>query len=543
MSRDNRDRWKFYASPSRPALAPEEVRYWKAQLLKILKVGFEFEFNLPEKNGTCKGDNNACPCQHMKVDTCWQECIRSKECEEKAAEAKRVFTCSGLMCTGFISQCVRCEKFSSDCGSCENRFDPAKNPDAIREHITQQLRPSNSYGIVNRYGVHSITTDGSLLGKKGAEIITVGRRPDYWEFFKMAQSIIKLASDSSAYVNERCSIHAHMLASYYGKAPGDNGPNMPSLISEMERDMPELILANFHQLCRRYQNAITWMTTGLNNPKQLTRWEKFRVSVLGISPATQTMAGVKNEVQHTAGEKNKYGWVNYLSTMFAENGDVHRLHVEMRVMDGLMSPSAVAAFGCLYTALMIKAVEISRYGLLNVGDKEWLEEALQVKDCLMNNCKGWQDGDRFSDTRNLEKYYGYLIRESFELVAQLKHVLIKFGPCYDILEKLAEKPCSLRRIAGQDWNEIEAALAVPQPMETIIDARVSEIIDTRQIDQCADEGEWVTEAARILMEDKATAKMELNGRTIPEVIQEYLARKKRDGEVLWFDKVGTMALV
>ena len=58
--------------------------------------------------------------------------------------------------------------------------------------------------------------DGSLLGKKGAEVITVGRRVDYWEFYKMAKTIIDTAVTKGAYVNERCSTHMHVLAGYYG---------------------------------------------------------------------------------------------------------------------------------------------------------------------------------------------------------------------------------------------------------------------------------------------------------------------------------------
>jgi hypothetical protein len=543
MSRDNRERWTFFNSPGRPALPAEDVRYWKSHLLKILKVGFEFEFNLPEKNGTCKGDNNACPCRFIKTENCWQECVRQEVCAEKHAEARREFVCHGLACSGFISACVTCKRFEIDCNSCEHRFDPKKNPDAIRERMSRELKPSNSYGNLTKFGVHSITTDGSLLGKKGAEIITSGRRPDFWEYFKMAKKIIDLAIDSAAYVNERCSIHAHLLAAYYGKVAGEqNAGSMPNPVNELEKDMPEIILANFHQLCRRYQNAITWMTMGLDESAHMTRWEKFRVSVLEVSPATSNMLYVKDEVAKIAGG-NKYGWVNYMNNAFADNGDTKRFHVEMRVMDALMTPSAVAAMGCLYVAMIIKAVEISRYGLLNVGDNDWLKNTLEVKNAMLNNMKGYQDGDRFADTRSLSKYFDILTRDSFELIAQMKHILIKIGPCYDILEKLAERPCALRRIAGQNWVEIEKDLAVTMPQETAFEARLSELIDMHAVDQCADKGEWVSEIARILSEDPEVRKMDLGGLTIVDRIQDYIMSKEQDGELVWLEKVGTVALI
>ena len=538
MGRDNRDKWTFYVHPSKDVIDANQVRYWKSMLNKILKIGLEFEFNLPNKNGTCKGDNNACPCKHMTDKTCWQECIRASECEEAKAG-----NCFGLFCTGFLSACVECSKFEVDCKSCEHRYDPNRNPDSIRERMNQTLTPSMSYGNITKHGVHSIVTDGSLLGKKGAEVITVGRRPDYWEFFNMSKKIIDLATENKAYVNERCSIHAHVIASYYGKIPGskDSGPGIPNQINEMEKDMPEIIMANFHQLCRRYQNAITWMTMGLDDPNRMTRWEKYRVSILGISAILNSMQRVVQEVSSHAGG-NKYGWANYNYCQFSDNGSLKRVHVELRVMDGLMSPSAVAAMSCLYYSLMIKAVEISRYGIVEVGDQDWLIKAEKVKSTLLNNMKGYQDGDRFGDTSGLSSNYEILISESFDLISQVKHILMRLGPAYEVLEKLAERPCALRRCDGEPWEKIEADLSVSMTPEDHFTNKLAEIIDLRLVDQCKNEVEWVAEAGIIMRQDK-----ELNigpdDDTVEDKISEYTVRRKNDGEMIFLDRVGSMALV
>jgi hypothetical protein len=538
MGRDNRDKWTFYVHPTKKTIDANEARYWKTMLHRILKVGLEFEFNLPDKNGTCKGENNACPCRHMDNKDCWKQCTREKDCEE----AKKG-NCFGLFCTGFLSHCVICDEFEIDCSSCEHRYDPNRNPDSIRERMNHELRPSMSYGQITKTGVHSITTDGSLLGKKGTEIITVGRRPDYWEFFRMAKRIIDKATENNAYVNERCSIHAHLLASYYGKLPGgkDGGPGVPNQINEMEKDMPEIIMANFHQLCRRYQNAMTWMTMGLDEPERMTRWEKFRVSVLGISAIMHSMQRVVQEVSSHAGG-NKYGWVNYNYCQFRENGALNRVHVEMRVMDGLMSPSAVAAMSCLYYSLMIKAVEISRYGVVEVGDKDWLAKAEQVKACLLNNMKGYQDGDRFGDTRKLAQHYETLIGESFDLISQVKHILMRLGPAYEVLEKLAERPCSLRRCDGEDWKRIEQDLQVEATVDDIFISKLSEIIDLRLVDQCKSPEEWVNEAG-VLMRGDRELSIDVDDATVEDRISEYIQRKQGDGELVFLERVGSMALI
>ena len=532
MGRDNRDKWTFYVHPSKKAINTGEVRYWKHMLHKILKVGLEYEFNLPNKNGTCKGDNNACPCKYMAEADCWRQCIKYDKCK---AEQGENFNCCGIFCSGFLSQCITCNKFEVDCESCSNRFDPQRNPDHIRDRMNNFLTPSHSYGALNKHGVHSITTDGSLLGKKGAEVITVGRRPDYWEFFKMSKEIIDLAVKNGAYVNERTSIHAHLLASYYGKIPGNSdSPGVPNQIDEMEKDMPEIILANFHQLCRRYQNAITWMTIGLDEPERITRWEKFRVSVLQVSAVLNTMSKVKSDVSANAGG-NKYGWVNYNNCTFNKSGGVKRFHVELRVMDGLLSPSAVAAMSCLYYAMMIKAVEISRYGVVEVGGEAWVEKAEAIKANLMNNMKDYNSGDRFSDTSGLTKHYDILTSEAFDLISQVKHILMKAGPAYEVLEKLAERPCGIRRCNGDSWETIEKDLEVVMTVEDVFITKLTEIIDLRLVDQCKNETEWTKEVISLLNKD--------NDRVADDKVHEFIEVKKNDGEMVWLDRIGSMSLI
>jgi hypothetical protein len=537
------------------------MNYWRETLKKILKVGLEFEFNLPDQKGTCKGDSNACPCVRMSTDECWMKCLSDGKCSylrnpkmcanvtkkckpEDCLECKNYkenskADCPGMFCVGFVSACFACEDFDINCKTCSNRYDPKKNPDEIRARINQELKPSNSYGEIRDFGVHSITTDGSLLGQKGAEIITVGRRVDYWEFFKMAKTIIDNCVEKGAWANERCSIHMHLLGSYYSKIFSNDDAEavgIPSQINELERAMPEIILANFHQLCRRYQNAITWMTTGLDEPHRLTRWEKFRVSILEISAILNTMSTVKDMVASNAGG-NKYGWVNYNYTSFNPLGDINRLHLEMRVADMLLAPSAVAATACLFHAMMIKAVEISRYGIIEVGDSTWMEQSRTIKNKLLNGT-GSYDGERFSCTKNLAKYYDALSTEAFALVSQVKHILLRMGPAYDVLEKLAEKPCSLRRADGDSWEKIEEDLCVVTTEDDRLHIAIDEGIDLRYVSECKSLDEWIAQTAHILAEDselEVLAEKELTAR-----IEDYITRKRNDGEMIWSDSLGSV---
>lgn len=555
------NKWKFVQHPIRQPLTAQEVNYWKLNLSRLLKVGAEFEFNLPEKTtGSCKGRSFTCPCVNYgseEVD-CWTKCYNEKKCASTPNMSKCAnkidackegdcetcenfaFKCIGITCSSMIPACFSCKDFKLDCTSCSFRFDPSKNPDAIREACKHEFNPSGSYGVVAKSGVHNIVTDGSLLGKKGMEIITTGRRVDFWEFYKMSKSIIDKSVSRGAYINERCSIHMHALASYYGKVPGMGGSS--NKISELEKSVPEIVVANLHQLIRKYQNAITWMTTGLDDPKKLTRWEKFRVSVLGISAISNNMREVKEMVMSEAGG-NKYGWINYKMCEHDENGDLKRLHVEVRVMDGLLSPSAVSAMACLYYSLFIKAVELSRYGVVEVGDAKWLDQALTIKKALMNNNSDWDTGNkegRFSDTTNLPKYTNILVSESFELISQLKHILSTVGPAYEILEKLAESPCSIRRCEGRSWEEIEEELAVKLTEEGVFEYQIKKIIDTREVSGVANIQAWMDKTAQILKESE---ELELDEESVEELSNRVLMHfeeKQSNGEMIWADKIGSV---
>lgn len=552
---------EFVQHPTRKSLSAREVSYWKLNLSRILKIGAEFEFNLPDKpTGTCKGKSFTCPCVHYGGErNCWDGCLNEDTCsktknigtcanktakctEDKCNDCENYkFECIGLYCVNRLIPCADCKEFELDCTKCMYRFDPMKNPDAIREACRNKFNPTGSYGIMGKSGVHSIVKDGSLLGQKGMEIITSGRRVDYWEFYEMSKSIIEESVGRGAYTNERCSIHMHALASYYGKTDGMSS-RAGVKTNELERNMPEIILANFHQLIRRYQNAITWMSTGLDDPNHLTRWEKFRVSILKISAVRNSMQDVKEKVSAESGG-NKYGWVNYRMCEFGPDNGIQRLHTEVRVMDGILSPSAVAAMSCLYYSLFIKAVELSRYGIMKVGGKDWLSQALEIKGALMNNTASWDEGNklgRFSDTSQLTSYVKALTSESFELISQVKHILVQVGPAYEVLEKLAESPCSVSRCGGKSWEEIEDELKVELTEEGALEYEIKRIIDTRQFVNIENISDWSDEVAGVVIDNKNLGLNDLTPEEVIIKIHEYVEDKQINGDILWASKIGSV---
>jgi len=204
-------------------------------------------------------------------------------------------------------------------------------------------------------------------------------------------------------------------------------------------------------------------------------------------------------------------------------------------MDCLLSPSAIAAMSCLYYAMMIKAVEISRYGVVEVGGQSWIERAEAIKANLMNNLKDYNSGDRFSDTRELRRHHDTLIAESFDLISQVKHILMKIGPAYEVLEKLAERPCGIRRCDGDSWEDIEKDLEIVMTVEDVFVIKLTEIIDLRLVDQCKSEKEWTKEVISLLNKD--------NDKVADDKVHEFISVKKSDGEMVWLDRIGSMSLI
>lgn len=546
--RDNRDKWQFYNHPSKPALSAEDVRYWKGILTKLLKVGIEFEFNLPDQKGICKGDNAHCPCVNIEKE-CWKVCVNKEDCSknpypdtcgsrnknctpaECATCGSFRFTCISTNCISFISACFSCDKFDKNCGTCSKKYDQKRDPKYIRQSLKDNLKPSGSYGNVGQTGVVSIEQDGSLSGDKGAEIITVGRRPDYFEFYSMTKKILDMCNEKGAYLNERCSSHMHLLTSYYNNDGDGRGVN------ELEKDMPEIIVANFHQLCRRYQNAITWMAMALDKPNHMTRWEKFRVSILEMSPVTKSMAEVASQIATKStklANKEKYGWANYNRMVFANDNNINKFHVEMRVSDSTMCPSYYAGMACLFYSLVIKAAEISRYGVLKIGDEEWLKNAMVLKEAILNGTGGY-DGSRVGNTQHVLEYREEYTAQSVDMLNQLKGILIKLGPAYDVLIKLAQTPIALRRIDGDKWSDIEASLAVGMQDADQIEFRLNEIVDLRHIEDCRNVDEWIEEVSKIANDTEG-----LNINITKADVKTFVDNKMRNGILIWSDTTGSV---
>jgi hypothetical protein len=388
---------------------------------------------------------------------------------------------------------------------------------------------------VGETGALEVKKDGSLLHNGGIEVPTVGRRVHWNSFYRMCKEIVDPIVKRGGYVNERCGQHYHLLVGYLGSG-SPSGARNPSL-SELEIPMPEIILANFHQLHRRYETALFWIMSGGEAMETLTRWAKFRQPVRHYSAMQSSMPKIMKELADNipgggANTPGKYASCSYFFCKFDQAGQVSTLHIENRIADGCLAPAVIAAWGMLIYAMMLKAVRLSQYGIMEIGNREYAEELEEASQHLVNGQNRDYGGHRSGDTSGIGPYIPFLRDTSRELIQLLKSELGSMGPAFDILMQLADRPCSIRRAQGDSWEDIENELN-PQSREEdsdnryLIESEVAEIVDLTGIVECENQDVWIEEVAANIDQP-------------PPVVAEIVAQLLSSGRYRWSDVVGAL---
>lgn len=540
------DEWVFIKRPSRPALSNQDVTYWKEALQKLLKVGVEIELNLPEKSGSCDRQNFMCKCTSIftplkkmpSTQACYEQCLNWNDGE---CDIAKEHGCAGVYCVSFATPCPGCNKYDRGCSKCPELYDLRKDPRHVRESIGKILKPTRFVGAHGSHGVYKVCKDGSLLGDGGVEIATVGKRVQFFPLYDMLSHITKLCDKYGAYVDERCSIHVHLLASYLtpGFSGNDKGGEfLQQPISEMEQSLPEVVLANFHQLVRRYHCALIWLSSAGESMNHFTRWEKFRKSVLPFSTLQRKMSVVTQEVNKASKSKRKYAMMNYEQLQFDEHGDVSQLHVEARYMDGNICPSVITAHACLVYGMMLKAVELSRYGVLQSGTPEYMEQQKEMYNCLCNGDGPW-DGSRFSDTSNIGPYVKTLREQATQLVRLVKSTLTEHTPADEILRSLAETPLTYHRIKGKSWEEIEDMFIRREPQgNNELDNSMMRIIAVGAVAECEDTEEWVHTVTQQIATEREVGDDGEKTKELREQVRTLVDSKLDNRSVFWSREIG-----
>ena len=205
----------------------------------------------------------------------------------------------------------------------------------------------------------------------------------------------------------------------------------------------------------------------------------------------------------------------------------------MRHLDGMMSASVVSAMCCLDQALVLKAIEISKYGLLNIEDEDWYDQTYRIKERMLNNCPEGFGENRLSNTCLTSEDIRILKIEAYDLITQLKHFLLRTGPSFDVLEKLLEKPVAYLRCEGKTWEEVEKYYALERSEETIIEHKLFSLIDFRTVLNCKSEDDWLEKAAKHVSAEICT----------PQQLIATYNNLRRSGFCTWSVPLGTVLKV
>ncbi len=555
-----REKIRFQRKAGRPALSHEEVEYWTDLLGKILKIGTEFEINLPSPREALDSPEEL-PCIHS-LKSCATDCANLDDClvdrhptlcstRETGRFLDNVFVCPAKnssdinackTCPGWLLNCrsLECSMYTPVCGTCpsfQREGNPIENSDirrdaeAVREEMRQLLSPSEFVGSVGKHGVLQVTKDNSLLHNGGIEVPTVGRRVHWSSFYRMCQNIIDPIVERGGFVNERCGQHFHVLAGYLDS----NTTRVGKTVSELEVPMPEIILANLHQLHRRYELAMFWIMSSGATMNHLTRWARFRQSLRRFSALGSRMQRVQAEMgeaivgmNSASALRGKYASVAYHFCRFDGGGDVSTFHIENRIADGVLSPAVATAWAMLCYALVLKAVRISQYGIMEDGTTEYRTKVKEIQPHLIDGELREWGNKRFANTSGLDPHTPWLRENARELIQWLKPELSNLGPAFEILLSLADRPCSIRLTEGDSWSEIEAAMHVPERVEqSQMQDDLREVIDLATIMDIEDVEAWVQEVAGYL------------GHEIEDV-SEAVRGMISSGEFRWSEPIGAL---
>jgi hypothetical protein len=410
------------------------------------------------------------------------------------------------------------------------KADIRQDPQTVRAEMKELLMPSGFVGTVGKSGALDVIKDGSLPGG-GIEVPTVGRRVHWQSFYQMCQGILDPIVARGGFVNERCGQHFHVLAGYFKK-------NVHQKINELEEPLPEIVLANLHQLHRRYELAMFWMMSGGERMENLTRWARFRQSIYQYSALRHKMAKIQKELAENivcmggASQNGKYASVAYHFCEFNREGDVETFHIENRIADGCLSPAVITAWAMLCYALVMKAVRLSQYGVMEVGDEDYTQAVKEAMPHLIDGERREWGNNRFADTSGIGPSMPWIRESAREMVQLLKPELYNLGPSFNILMELADKPISIRRAEGDSWEKIEDDLyggyAKAAADNTYAnEEEIRELIDLAGIVECESLDSWIEEVSANLGQN-------------PEGVIQSVNHLLESGRYRWSEAIGAL---
>ena len=353
--------------------------------------------------------------------------------------------------------------------------------EVFEERVRQRLEPSGSLASLGKWGVLDVLPEHC-----GIEIRVIGRHPYFEVCYAQFAHIFEVIQTEGGRARPTCGMHFHLL---------------PIGLSE---PIPEIILANVWNLVRRYAPNLKFLTSGGDRPEALCRRRNHNshLEMIRYTPAVMTMQDIQTALDHSKQVPKHQNFLNLEHVTFTAGHEVRDFHLELRFPDADFAPTSVTAKAFLCLAIVLKAVEMSQYGVIHVGRLHEWQRKQALLDMLNNN-----DGDLA--TSNTSRVTPDVIEElragCRELLALLKPILTRFerNPSFEVLAALAEHPIALRRIQHRGWDEIEQQLcaittpAAPPDWDKW-DTQLMRSIELAECTNCTSNDGWQNAVAKLL---------------------------------------------
>ncbi len=391
----------------------------------------------------------------------------------------------------------------------------------LMPHLIEALQPTQDLNRLGRYGVLNVVSEHC-----GVEIQVIGRLPYYTALLQQYRDLFAQLPEGIR-ARPTCGLHYHVLA------------------VGLAEPVPEIILANVWNLTRRYAPHLRFLTSAGDQMTALCRRRNYtsHLEMVRLSPGTMSMAQIQQALRESRVVPEHNNFLNLEHVVFNEDGSIRVLHYENRFPDADLSPTSIVAKTFLFLAILLKAVELSQYGVIHVGKIDEWRRKCQLLDWLSNN-----DGNlATSDTSQITPEIIDELRAGCqELLELLKPVFVRFArasgegseehPAFEVLSLLAETPLSLLRASGRGWSEIEqllserAAAVTSDNMWDKSDKRLIRAIELAELTGYPAPEAWKWEVARELF-------------LTPQELEKRLERLNNWRGLKWDAELGTMVFL
>ncbi len=386
--------------------------------------------------------------------------------------------------------------------------------------LVETLQPSKDLARLGPYGVFDVISEHC-----GIEVQVIGRQPYYPALLQQYQAILDPLLAQGVRARATCGLHFHALT------------------IGLAEPVPEIILANVWNLVRRYAPHLRFLTSAGERPEALCRRRNYNshLELVRHTPGTTSMPAIQQVLRESKVVPEHNNFLNLEHVRFDEAGNVTDFHLEFRFPDADLAPTSIVAKTFLFLALILKAVELSQYGVIHVGRIQEWRRKIQILHWLSNNEGNLATSDTQQITPEIIEELRVGCRELLEL---LKPIFGRFArvsfegsedhPAFEVLTLLAETPISLLRCSGRDWTEIESLLserAVVEPGSwDRSDQRLIRAIELAELTGRTEPEVWKWEAARELF-------------LTPQELERRLEQLDRWRGLTWDAALGTMVFL